>query len=172
MMRSLDGDASAHRELLRALAQLSRGYFVRRLAGDTAAAEDLVQETLIAVHTRRAGFDRSRPFTPWAYAIARHKLVDHLRRRAANPAVPLGEAEPALQADAASVAAAGDLERLLRTLPSKQRRSIELAKIEGLSLAETAQRTGLSVAAVKVSIHRGLKALSASVRQGGSRRAD
>jgi RNA polymerase sigma-70 factor (ECF subfamily) len=73
MLSGLAGDAAAYRALLAALGQLLRRYYARRLA-DRASAEDLVQETLIAVHTRRATYDPSMPLTPWLYAVARYKL--------------------------------------------------------------------------------------------------
>ena len=80
MLRSLDGDAAAYRELLGELYARLQTYFGRRLRPDRGQAEDLVQETLMAIHAKRATFQRGLPVTAWAYAIARYKLVDHLRR--------------------------------------------------------------------------------------------
>lgn len=88
MIRSLAGDSGAHRELLGMLGRYLRGYFARR-AGAAAEVEDLVQETLLAVHLKRDSYDRSLPFTPWAYTLARYKLIDHLRRRKRALQVPL-----------------------------------------------------------------------------------
>jgi RNA polymerase sigma-70 factor (ECF subfamily) len=81
MLAGLDGDARAHRALLTVLSSHLRGYFKRRLAriGCEADAEDLVQETLMAIHTRRHTYDRTQPLTPWVYAIARYRLIDGLR---------------------------------------------------------------------------------------------
>jgi len=83
MCAGLDGDADAHHRLLVDLSHRLRGYFRSRLLqfnrGST-EAEDLVQEVLLAVHTRRDTYDRSQLFTPWLYAIARYKLLDYLRR--------------------------------------------------------------------------------------------
>ena len=81
MIRSLEGDSGAHHQLLGMLGRYLRGYFARRIGTATAEVEDLVQETLLAVHLKRDSYDRSLPFTPWAYALARYKLIDHLRRR-------------------------------------------------------------------------------------------
>ena len=53
---------------------------------------------------------------------------------------------------------------MLQTLPDKQRLPIEYVKLEGLSVVETARLTGLSESAVKVGVHRGLKALAARIR--------
>ena len=54
----------------------------------------------------------------------------------------------------------GDIGRLLEALPDHQRLPIHHTKIEGLSVAETARLTGMSESAVKVGVHRGIKALA------------
>ena len=85
MLRGLDGDANAHRRLLSLLSERLRAYYSHRMASAHADVEDLVQETLLAVHLRRASYDRGQPFTAWAFAIARYKLIDHWRRRKSAP---------------------------------------------------------------------------------------
>lgn len=166
MLQSLGGDAAAYRALLSELSSLLRVYYRRRLGANSADAEDLVQETLIAVHTRRASFDMSQPFTSWAYAIARYKLVDFHRRRRAGELIPVEDCEELFAPDEVEqTAAAADVNRLLSKLPAPVGEAIRLTRVEGLSVEETAQRTGKSVAAVKVSIHRGLMRLLQ--KQGG-----
>jgi len=164
MVRGLDGDAAAHARLLALLSVRLRAFFRRRLGGDGADAEDLVQETLMAVHTRRGTYDRAQPFEAWVYAVARYKLIDHFRRAKVRATVPL-EAAGAVFADTDVEAgtAKADLDRLL---PARQQALIRSVKIEGLSMAEAAERSGMSVSAVKVSVHRGLGALSRRLRGG------
>jgi RNA polymerase sigma-70 factor (ECF subfamily) len=166
MMQGLDGDAAAHTRLLSELAVLLRGFYAKRLGGEHSDAEDLVQETLIAVHTRRESYDPSKPFTAWAFAMARYKLIDAFRRRGVRSYVPVEEV-PDLFADDDYEAASArrDLERLMADLPAQQRTAIRQVKIEGLSVEEAAARSGLSPANVKVSVHRGLKKLTARVRR-------
>jgi len=160
MVASLDGDAAAYRDLLRELTGYLRAYYRRRLAYGAADAEDLIQETLIAIHSRRSSYDRSQPFTAWAYAMARYKLIDYLRKRRVRAAVPIDESEDLFAADETEHAAASqDLEQLLADLPASQREAIRLTKIEGLSIDEAARRIGQSASATKVGIHRGLKRL-------------
>jgi RNA polymerase sigma-70 factor (ECF subfamily) len=142
-----------------------RAFFRRRLGGEAADAEDLVQETLIAVHTRRATYDRARPFEAWVYAVARYKLIDHFRRAKVRATVPLEAAGAVFaESDVESGAAKADLDRLLSALPARQQALIRYVKIEGLSVAEAAERAGMSASAVKVSVHRGLGALSRRLR--------
>jgi len=163
MISALDGDASAYALLLNALVKELRIFFGRRV-GDKDAVEDLVQETLIAVHTRRATFDRTRPFTAWLFAIARYKMVDHFRRSRFHALD--GELEDSLAADdfEPASAAAIDVERLLDLLPPKQRQAIQATRLEGQSLAEAALSVGISQSDAKMSVYRGLRRLSARVQ--------
>lgn len=162
MQRGLDGDATAWRVLLTDLGGHLRPFFIRRLFNGGSDVEDLVQETLIAIHAKRATWDTSQSFTGWAYAIARHKLVDHLRRQGRRPTHPLEEAS-ALFTDhtVEEGATRADLGRCLSLLPVRQRRLIEDVRLKGLSIAEAAERHGYSVTAAKVSLHRSLKTLTA-----------
>jgi RNA polymerase sigma-70 factor, ECF subfamily len=57
-----------------------------------------------------------------------------------------------------------DLNTLLAGLPDRQRLPIVHVKLEGLSVVEAAQRTGMSESAIKIGVHRGLKALAARIR--------
>jgi RNA polymerase sigma-70 factor, ECF subfamily len=166
MVAALEGDAAAYRGLLTELTHYLRAYYTRRL--NTAAdAEDLVQETLMAIHTRRMTYDADQPFTAWLHAIARYKLIDHYRRGKLRHVLPLDEAQSIFAEEETETASATfDVEQLLETLPESRRALIRHVKLEGLSTAETAARTGLSEAAVKVGVHRGLKKLAELVRGG------
>jgi RNA polymerase sigma-70 factor, ECF subfamily len=167
MVASLGGDAAAYRKLLGALTPHLRAYYGRRLQR-AADAEDLVQETLIAIHTRRASYDPGQPFTAWLHAIARYKLIDHFRRSGIRRTLPLEDAASVVaDEDAAAAEAARDVEQLLAQLPENKRALIRHVKLDGLSTAEAAAKTGLSESAVKVGVHRSLKALSNMIRERG-----
>jgi len=171
MIAAIEGDATAHRALLQRLSGHLRAYFKGRLSrvgqGST-EAEDLVQEALIAIHTRRHTYDPAKPFTPWAYAIARYKLVDHLRRaRSSWSDIPIEDAqEMAAHDDRSAVESGLDLHKLLMRLPAKMRQAIRDVKLEELSVSEAATRSAMSKSAVKMSVHRGLKALGEYIRRG------
>jgi RNA polymerase sigma-70 factor (ECF subfamily) len=165
MLKSLEGDQGAYRSLLAELSARLRVYFARRLGDSSGNVEDLVQEVLIAVHRSRDTYDRSLPFTAWAYALARYKLVDHYRRTGRRAETGLEAADEALFPDGFEAEEARhDLRKLLEDLPEKQRDLVIQVKIEGLSIAEAAERAGMSVAAAKVSLHRSLKRLGAKVK--------
>lgn len=168
MLAGLAGDAASQGRLLSELSVLLRRFFSRRLGREDFDIEDLVQDCLIAVHVRRETFDRSGLFTPWAYAIARYKLIDHYRRKRVRNWAPLDEAEELIAPDWTGEAMhARDLDRLLSGLPDRQRDAIRRTRLEGLSTEEAALAIGMSTSLVKVSVHRGLKALMAKVSKGG-----
>jgi len=139
MLAGLDGDAAAHKALLTRLSANLRAYFkthLARIGRAPADAEDLVQETLIAFHTRRHTYDRSKPFTPWVYAIARYRLVDFLRRTKASVTdLAIDEADQVLaEDDPSSVESGLDLERLMAQLTPKARQAIQfLPTVAGLA---------------------------------------
>jgi RNA polymerase sigma-70 factor (ECF subfamily) len=167
MEMGLGGDAGAHSTLLRALVPLLRSFYRRRMRGAEEDVEDLVQETLIAIHARRASYDRDRAFTAWFYAIARHQMIDYFRRRKVH--VPLEDVEAILATEGFedAISARMDVDRLLDTLSPKQARAIRDTHVDGKSIAEAAEAAGIGESDVKVSVHRGLKSLAGRIR--GSR---
>lgn len=123
----------------------------------------------MAIHTRRHTFDTSQLVTPWVYAIARYKFLDHLRRtRGSVRDISVDDADdlPAL-ADLEAVDSGIDLERLLGRLPSKTQMAFRYVKVEGLTVREAAARSGMSESAIKVSIHRGMKTLAGIIGKAG-----
>jgi RNA polymerase sigma factor (sigma-70 family) len=161
---ALDGDAQAYTAFLKQIARRLRAYLRRRLYGWPDDVEDLVQECLLAMHNQRQSYLRDQSVVAWAQAIARHKLIDLLRAKAAREQLhdPLDDdAENFLVAADEETAARRDVLALLAELPDRHRLPILHVKLEGLSVAEAARRTGMSESAVKVGVHRGLKALAA-----------
>ena len=168
MLASLDGDGASHRALLERLSRRLRAYYKGKLAGigrDATEAEDLVQEAVLAIHIKRHTYDPAEPLTPWVHAIARYKLIDFLRRtRASFADVPIDEADEVMaHDDNVSAESTYDVRRLMERLPKNMRCAIEAVKLDGQSIAEAAERCGISESGVKVSIHRGLKALAALI---------
>ncbi len=164
LLLGLGGDAGAYQSFLKDMSAHLRAFFKRRLTSLPDEIEDLVQETLLAVHNQRHTYQSDQPLTAWVHAIARYKMMDLFRARGSREALhdPL---EDDLQVFAASDTdacdARRDLGRLLAQLPDNQRLPIMHMKLEGLSVVEAAQATGMSESAVKVGVHRGMKALAA-----------
>ncbi len=167
MIRGLAGDGAAYSALLKHLAERLRSYFIRRLFQQPHEAEDLTQDVLIAIHAKRATYDASQKLTAWVYAIARYKLIDHLRRsKRRGVSVPIEDVSGLFQEQHEGGASA-DVETLLAGLPQKQRDAIRMVKLEELSVREAAARAGISESDVKVSVHRGLKKLSKAIKEEG-----
>ncbi|HDS1061103.1 MULTISPECIES: sigma-70 family RNA polymerase sigma factor [Pseudomonas] len=163
LLRGLTGDQLAYQDFLGTLALHVRAFLRSRLSRRPAEIEDMVQDVLLAVHNARHTYQPQQPLTAWVQAIARYKLADHLRsvsRRDARHDVLDDDAQLFAVSEVESAEASRDLTKLLKQLPERQRLPIVHVKLQGLSVEETAQLTGLSSSAVKVGIHRGLKALS------------
>ncbi len=160
------GDAAAYTQFLTELAASLRGFLRRRMARLPDEIEDVVQEVLLAIHTKRHTYKPDQPLTAWVYGIARYKMVDLLRRRRLD--VKLDSIDDIdeflLAAEQVPPGTRRDLDKLLNQLPDKQRLPIVHMKLDGLSVVETAKATGLSESAVKVGVHRGLKALTSLIR--------
>lgn len=162
------GDAAAYRRLLAALAPLLRGFAARgfsRYGLGSEEAEDVVQETLLAVHLKRHTWDEQQPLLPWVRAIAHNKLVDNLRRRGQRGHVPIDDIGETLADDRQAVDINGaDAERVLAKLTGRQRDIVHAISIEGASARQVAERLGMTEGAVRVALHRALQALARTFR--------
>lgn len=156
------GDRAAYRALLGLIGPLLGRMFRRRVA--ESALDDLVQETLMALHRKRDTWDPARPFLPWLCAIARYRWVDYLRRHYAAAEQQLDDNHGMEDHEVAIIARFG-CDQLLAHLPQPQAAAIRVTRIEGLSTAEAAARLGQSESLIKVNVHRGLKRLAALVEE-------
>ncbi|HCE07035.1 MAG TPA: RNA polymerase subunit sigma [Oxalobacteraceae bacterium] len=167
LMQGLTGDEAAYRSFLQATAAHLRAFLRRRLNRWPEEVEDLVQESLLAIHNQRLTYDTSVPLTAWVYAIAKYKLIDWLRRHARREMLndPLDdENEIFSTADADAREVQRNLGKLLELLPAQQRAAIMHTKLDGWSVRETATALQMSEASVKVAVHRGLRTLASRLR--------
>lgn len=164
MVLSQAGSSSATHELLSALAPRLRAFF-RHNGCNNEDSEDLVQETLIAIFTKRAMFNPEQKLLAWVYAIGRYRMIDRWRafsRRGHH--IHIDDVEHVLESEQHEAGdPKRDIAKLLATLPSKQRRVLELVKLQDMSIQEAAIATGWTPSDIKISIHRGLKSLMALV---------
>ncbi|WP_026617694.1 sigma-70 family RNA polymerase sigma factor [Ensifer aridi] len=157
---SLGGDEKAYGEFLKEAAALVRVWARRRAAHSGLDPEDIVQETLLAVHVKRHTWRNDGPVKPWLYAIARHKLVDALRRRGRHARVGLGEVEEELASEEAETARDWEIGRALEVLTPGQRSVVTAISVEGRTIAEAARSLHMNETAVRVALHRGLAAIA------------
>jgi RNA polymerase sigma-70 factor (ECF subfamily) len=161
------GDEAAYRQFLQTTAAHLRAFLRRRLGSWPDEVEDLVQESLLAIHNQRHTYDTDAPLTAWVYAIAKYKLIDWLRRHARRETLndPLDdENEIFSTADSDAREAQRDLRKVLDLLPEQQRAAIIHTKVDGWSVRETAAALNMSESSVKVAVHRGLKVLTAKLQ--------
>ena len=173
LMRSArGGDDEAYRRLLRHLALWLRVVARRGLARAGRGAEDsedIVQDTLLAMHLKRDTWDDSQPLEPWLRAIVHHKVVDHLRRRGFREHLDIADYAESLAAfQPVEESASADARQMLRALSERQRTIVEAISIEGHSARDVGQRLGMSEGAVRVALHRALKILAVAYRRGPS----
>jgi RNA polymerase sigma-70 factor (ECF subfamily) len=165
MRAAIDGDEASYRQLLQSLSHSLRAATRRGFAQVGAAVndvEDVVQETLLAVHLKRHTWNSDQPLGPWVRAIARHKLIDALRRRGRRTEVPIESVLDFLAAEEPrSDLDRQDAARLVDGLRGRQHLIVRAISIEGQSIREVADRMGMNEGAVRVALHRGLKALAA-----------
>jgi len=156
-MSELDPDfANVVRELEAPL----RRYLARQV-GQGALVDDLLQETWLRIHQGLGGFDgRAQPKT-WAFTIASHVVVDHLRRPASR--VRIADLDEAMEFPSADIALDDGIEidemnscvrDAIDSLPPDYRTALILHDLEGITADQTAQVSGCSVATAKIRIHR------------------
>jgi RNA polymerase sigma-70 factor (ECF subfamily) len=168
MKASMAGDARVYRRLLeeigRSVRAMARGAFSRARMGD-ADVEDAVQETLLAIHLKRHTWDMNQKLGPWVNAIARHKIIDAMRRRGSRRVEPIEDFEEFLAApEEEDPHALSDARKLMESLPPRQRDIVRSISLEGQSIAATAARLSMTEVAVRVALHRSLKSLGAAWR--------
>ena len=156
---AIGGDEKAYAAFLERTADLVRG-FARRKIRSGIDPEDIVQETLLAIHLKRHTWMADAPVLPWIYAIARFKLIDAFRRRGRRMEVDIDDIAATFSLLATETVSQRDVARILDTLAAGQRRVVAAISIEGCTIGETARRLGMSETAVRVALHRGLRTIA------------
>ncbi len=162
MLRAaLDGDEAAYADFLRDIAGLVRATVGKKIGPSSGLdPEDIVQETLLAIHLKRHTWRTDSPLGPWVHAIARYKMVDAFRRHGRMVSVDIDDVSNELASEEQSTVSERDLERALECLTSGQRDVVSSISLEGKSISETATRLGMKETAVRVALHRGLAAIA------------
>ncbi len=161
------GDVIGYEAFLKEAATSLRKIVRSRLAQfgrRTEETEDIVQEILIGIHTKRHSWDDTRPFMPWSYAVARYKLPDGVRKMRSEGRVI---AQTSVE-DLAGILESPetdwdrnllDMDRHLSGLPDNQQKVVRALAIDGASVRETATRLNISEGSVRVMFHRALRRL-------------
>jgi RNA polymerase sigma-70 factor (ECF subfamily) len=157
---AIAGNEKAYAEFLGRTATLVRGFARRKIARGGVDPEDVVQETLLAIHMKRHTWREDAQVLPWVYAVARFKLIDAFRRRGRRMEIEIGEIAETFAEPQADTVSSRDIGRVLDSLSPGQRSVVAAISVDGFSIGETAQKLGLSETAVRVALHRGLAAIA------------
>ena len=157
---AIDGDEKAYAAFLARVAARVRSIARSRITQGGVDPEDVVQETLLAIHTKRHTWITDAPVLPWINAIARHKLVDAFRRRGRRMEIDLDDLAETLAQPEAEILSGREVGRALDSLAPGQRAVVSAISVEGHSIGETARKLGMNETAVRVALHRGLKAIA------------
>jgi RNA polymerase sigma factor (sigma-70 family) len=168
MRAAMAGDAGAYRQFLASLAPHVRAVArsrCRSLGAPEGEVEDIVQEVLLTIHLKRGTWDRSRPIGPWVAAITRNKLIDILRQRGRHITLPIEDFMDSLRAeDPTPELSTREVDTLLGHLKPQQKEIVRSISLNGSSIRETADRLQMTEGAVRVTLHRALKALAVFYR--------
>lgn len=160
MRAAIAGDERAYGDFLQRAACLVRGFVRRKILQGGLDPEDIVQETLLAIHLKRHTWRQEASVTPWIHAIAKYKLIDAFRRRGRRMEIDIDEISDTLSLPEAESVSDQEIARALGTLAPGQRSVVAAVSVDGRSIRETARNLGMSETAVRVALHRGLAAIA------------
>ena len=170
MRAAQQGDAASYERFLHSITPFVRK-LTNRYCRDAQLSEDVVQDVLMTVHRMRHTWDPARLIIPWLATIAARRGIDRLRRRSRISRHEVNDdhaietfATPTANNELGALRSVEAIEPLLAALPERQRQALEAVKIRGLSMSVAARESGQSVAAVKITVHRAVKALRKLVR--------
>ena len=160
MRAAIGGDEKAYAKFLRRAACLVRGFARRKIVQGGIDPEDVVQETLLAIHLKRHTWRDDGPVLPWVYAIARYKLIDAFRRQGRRVEIEIDAIADTFAQPEPETVSDREISRALATLAPGQRSVVAAVTVGGHSISETARNLGISEGAVRVALHRGLTAIA------------
>ncbi|PZQ82233.1 MAG: RNA polymerase subunit sigma [Ancylobacter novellus] len=157
---AIAGDERAYALFLEGVSTPVRAYLRRKITYGGVDAEDVLQETLLAIHLKRHTWMPDAAVMPWVYAIARFKLIDAFRRRGRRVEIDVDDIADSYAQPEEEAVSERDIGRALEGLAPGQRSVVAAISVEGRSVEETARRFGMKEAAVRVALHRGLAAIA------------
>ncbi len=159
MIASQKGDASQYHKFLERVSILLTP-FIQKKVTHSEFVDDILQDTLVAIHNSRHTFIPGRSIAAWTYVICEHRIIDFYRKyRRVEKAEIISDTGFSDFETPEKDTALETLEFVMEGLPEKQKTVIEMMKLEGLSIKEVAVKTGMSESAIKVNAFRGYQAM-------------
>jgi RNA polymerase sigma-70 factor (ECF subfamily) len=169
MNDSIGGNTVSYRRLLEEVSPAIRAAALqacRRYAAHFSDIEDIVQDTLLAIHLKRHTWKRGEPVGPWVSTIARNKLIDSLRKRNRQAEIDIDSLPEEIPEEASGEAgSARDVGVLLAKLSQRDQAIVRIVSIEGKSMREAGVQLNISEGAARVALHRALKRLANHIRR-------
>jgi RNA polymerase sigma-70 factor (ECF subfamily) len=162
LLAALEGDREAYRSFLKRVASIVTAYLMKSMNPSQRTVEkveELTQDILMSIDRKRATYRPEMPILPWIYAIARYRLIDSIRAEARRPKTVVWMEEHEQIAESSEPENDADVEAMLADLNDRQREILTLAKLDEMPLAEVARKMGMSLSAVKVTVHRAILAI-------------
>jgi RNA polymerase sigma-70 factor (ECF subfamily) len=158
MARAQAGDREAFHALFKDIGPFIIRSLQRRLP-DSREVEDICQEVMVAVYKSRHTYQPNRPFEPWLFGIIRNVTGKHFRRDQERLVleVPVDDLPELCAED--SWTPEIEWREAVGQLSFMQIEALGLTKLQGLSVAEAAKRTGTSISSIKVRVHRAYASL-------------
>ena len=168
MRAAIAGDEIAYGDFLQRAACLVRSFARRKIVQVGIDPEDIVQETLLAIHLKRHTWRQDAAIMPWLYAIAKYKLIDAFRRRGRRVEIEIGEIAETFAVAESETVSNRDINHALAMLAPGQRSVVAAISVQGRSISETAKWLGITETAVRVALHRGLAAITVRFGRSGN----
>jgi len=164
-LEAMTGDKASY-ELFLELSSVMIKRYLLKLGGkfaDIQSIEDLLQEVLITLHEKKHTYLPDRPLLPWVYAITRHRYIDYYRSKKRKPDMVSIDSDFEQRFELAETEQEHSIDEVMALLTPKQKQMLMMIKVEGQSYVEAAETLSMSVPAVKVAVHRIIKALKGKV---------
>ena len=162
----LNGDVEAFEQLVQRY-QKPVISMIGNLINDKHIREDIAQEVFLAAYKKLGSFDQARSrFSTWLFTIARNKSINAIKKKRAittdNIPERTGHTDPADETVHAEFME--KLDKVLQTLPGRQKRAFVMAELEGLQYLDIAQIEGVKLGTVKSRINRAKTKLAKALK--------
>ncbi|MDZ7302319.1 MAG: RNA polymerase sigma factor SigZ [candidate division KSB1 bacterium] len=130
--------------------------FIKSRISDDAAADDILQDVFLKMHTGLASLRDDTKIKNWLYQITRNTIIDYFRSQKSTVDIPDWRSLPETDStENVYQELAECLQPMIKALPEKYREAVTLSELKGLKQKEVAQLQGISVSAAKSRVQRG-----------------